>query len=53
MTITGSLSGPGGLAKIGSGTLTLSGSNTYSGGTTVNGGVLLLGVQAGVPDNTG
>ncbi|MGA2254062.1 MAG: autotransporter-associated beta strand repeat-containing protein, partial [Thermoguttaceae bacterium] len=52
VTITGSLSGPGSLAKIGSGTLTLSGSNTYSGGTTVGGGVLQLGVQAGVPDNT-
>ncbi len=36
------LSGVGGLAKIGSGTLTLSGANSYTGGTAVNGGTLVV-----------
>src|SRR5205823_11108025 len=40
-TYSGALSGTGSLAKIGTGTLTLTNtSNTYSGGTTVGGGVL-------------
>jgi autotransporter-associated beta strand protein len=39
----GCTSGSGALAKIGSGTLTLSGANTYSGGTAVNAGTLQIG----------
>ena len=39
-TLTGTLSGAGGLTKIGAGTLTLAGANTYSGGTTVSAGTL-------------
>ena len=35
------ISGSGGLAKLGSGTLTLSGSNTYAGGTQILGGRLI------------
>ena len=38
--LCGVLSGPGGLNKLGSGTLTLSALNTYSGDTTVNDGTL-------------
>jgi fibronectin-binding autotransporter adhesin len=43
LTLSGTLSGTGGLAKEGSGTMTLSGANTYSGATTVNGGILQAG----------
>ncbi|WP_294901555.1 autotransporter-associated beta strand repeat-containing protein, partial [Tatumella sp. UBA2305] len=37
-TLSGVISGEGGLAKTGSGTLTLSGDNTYSGGTSLSAG---------------
>jgi autotransporter-associated beta strand protein len=40
VTLSGILSGGGGLNKLGSGTLTLSALNSYSGDTIVNGGVL-------------
>ena len=39
-TVSQSLNGSGGLAKLGQGTLVLSGSNGYSGGTTISRGVL-------------
>jgi autotransporter-associated beta strand protein len=42
MTLSGSLSGPGGLTKVDSGTLTLSASNSYTGDTLVDGGTLIL-----------
>ena len=45
-TYSGVLSGSGGLAKIGSGMLTLTGSNSYTGGTSVKGGTLLLDFSA-------
>jgi fibronectin-binding autotransporter adhesin len=42
-TVTQTLSGSGGLTKLGAGTLRLSGSNSYSGGTVINNGTLDVG----------
>jgi autotransporter-associated beta strand protein len=36
------MSGDGGFAKAGAGTLTLTGANTYTGGTGVDSGTLLI-----------
>lgn len=49
LTLTGQLSGPGGLFKDGEGTLTLSGgpANTYAGETHVGRGTLVLGRLSG------
>ncbi|TWS95805.1 autotransporter-associated beta strand repeat-containing protein [Reyranella sp. CPCC 100927] len=38
------LSGTGGLAKLGAGTLVLTGANTYTGATVISGGTLRIGV---------
>ena len=43
--------GTGGLAKNGSGTLTLAGTNTYGGTTLINSGTLRLGVPNALPTN--
>lgn len=42
-TFAGAVSGTVALAKIGSGTITLTGTSGHSGGTTINGGTLSLG----------
>lgn len=47
VTLSGSLSGPGSLSKIGTGTLVLGGSNTYAGPTTISQGTLLATNTAG------
>ena len=43
LTLLGTISGSGGLNKIGTGSLTLSGANIFTGGTKVTTGTLLLG----------
>ena len=45
-------SGTAALAKIGTGTLTLSGASTYSGGTTVSAGTLVLGNRTALGTGT-
>lgn len=50
---SGILSGPGGLKKLGAGTLTLSGANSYSGWTNINGGAIKLDGVGTVGSPTG
>ncbi|WP_130618082.1 autotransporter outer membrane beta-barrel domain-containing protein [Dyella amyloliquefaciens] len=52
-TWSGTLSGGGGLNKMGGGVLTLTGANTYAGGTTVTGGMLQVGADANLGAATG
>jgi autotransporter-associated beta strand protein len=42
-TLSGTISGPGTLVKVGAGTLTLTGNNSYQGGTALNAGTLAVG----------
>ena len=54
-TYTGSLSGGGGLTKVGSGVLTLGGSDSYGGPTNVSSGtlqMLIAGAGNGIPDTS-
>lgn len=52
ITLTGAISGGGGLAKTGGGALTLNGANSYSGVTTVSAGTLVLGNAGALPKGT-
>ena len=52
VTLSGSLSGPGGLTKVDSGTLVLAAANTYSGNTLVSGGTLVAGAVNALPANS-
>ena len=53
LTISGTLTGPGALAKSGSGALALTVPNTYGGGTVVSNGTLVLGSNSANNDGAG
>lgn len=53
LTENGVLTGPGGLTKVGLGTLTLANPNTYAGGTVLSNGVLALGSNGANNNGTG
>ncbi len=50
VSISGAISGPGGIAKIGSGTVLLTSANSYTGTTTVAAGTLRLGAAERIAD---
>ena len=52
VTLGGSLSGPGSLTKVDSGTLVLAAANTYSGNTLIGGGTLALGSPLALQQST-
>ena len=53
VTLTGPISGPGGLVKTGSGVLVFSGSSSYGGDTRIQSGTLKLANRAALPYGTG
>ena len=52
VSLAGVLSGPGGLNKLGGGTLTLAAANTFAGNTTIAGGAITLAAAAALQDST-
>jgi outer membrane autotransporter protein len=51
-TLSGPISGPGTLVKVGAGTLTLTGNNSYQGGTALNAGTLAVGSNTALGPGT-
>ena len=52
-TYSGSLSGTGGLIKVGEGTMALTGNNSYTGGTMIRGGILSVSSDAALGNASG
>ncbi|GAU85522.1 chaperone protein DnaJ [Bosea sp. BIWAKO-01] len=52
-TLSQALSGTGGLAKLGAGTLVLTGTNSHTGGTTISAGTLQVGAGSTTGEITG
>ena len=53
LTLSGTIGGSGVLAKIDSGTLTLTGANAYAGGTLINGGTIAVASDANLGNASG
>lgn len=53
VTISGTITGSGGVTKEGSGVLTLASANSYTGNTVVNGGTLRIGEVGAIPSGFG